>query len=294
MNYLSYSSLSTYAKDPEEFYLKYFTEVPSFEQTFPMAIGSAFDAIIKADLTGEDVGPLFEQQISHPDFEKAIEAGWHCMECYQKSGAYDSLRMELDGFEIYADIDEVVNIDENGHLSPTGTPVRRKPDLLATKGEITIIVDWKVNGYASRNSRVKGTTNQRFYWPAPKKVWDKRKFTPFNIPGYGEISLDEPDKQWSRQLHTYSAGSISPILGIDQLTWQGDDFTCGVYRWSGCKHEIYGEFAELWHKIQTNTVLSSERQQILQQRKSRDNAGSFVDKSKQRAKTLGYGSEKEV
>ena len=49
---LSYSSLSLWEKDIDEFYAKYLSDhaAPRLPQTPPMAVGSAFDAEVKAAL----------------------------------------------------------------------------------------------------------------------------------------------------------------------------------------------------------------------------------------------------
>lgn len=158
--YLSYSSVSMFEKEPEEFYLKYLAEnrPGRLPQTEPMSVGSSFDAFVKAALherlfgKGADaeyeLDALFTSQVDEPNRDFAWGAGEYCFAQYKQSWTYDTLlnllqkSIEPPRFE----------------CSLTGTiggaPFLGKPDcrfvLDLGQGRISIVFDWKVKGFCSK------------------------------------------------------------------------------------------------------------------------------------------------
>ena len=91
MQYLSHSSFSLYEKDKDAFYVKYMAEQrpPSFKQTQPMSVGSAFDAYVKFWLAKRTCGgfnfvELFESQVESHNRDWARAAGADCFAAYQR------------------------------------------------------------------------------------------------------------------------------------------------------------------------------------------------------------------
>lgn len=188
---LSYSSLSLYEKDPDEFFLRYLagTKAPRLPQEKYMSIGSAFDAYVKADLHAAVFGPgsdptfgfekLFEDQVEEHNRDWAREAGKYVFECYRHTGAYDELlalllkSIEPPRFE--SKIDAEIN----------GVPFTGKPDLrfmLQFDGfePLRVVLDWKVKGFCSKSaaSPSKGYALCRDGYDAIKLGIDKTKACP--------------------------------------------------------------------------------------------------------------------
>ncbi len=158
---LSYSSMSLFEKNPEEFYIRYLAEKPAprLPQEPPMAVGASFDARVKAALhealfgAGSDpqfeFAAIFESQVEPQCRDFALEAGQHVFECYKLTGAYDELlallrvSVERPRFEFKLD----------GTIA--GAPFTGKPDcrfvLDYGQGPIHCILDWKVRGYCSKH-----------------------------------------------------------------------------------------------------------------------------------------------
>lgn len=157
---LSFSSLSLFEKNPEEFYLRYLAEhrPPRLPQEPPMAVGSAFDAEVKsalnADLFGAGSNPqfefqtIFESQVEPQCRDFALLAGKHVFECYKFCGAYDDLlsllRKSVEPPRFEFTVEGLVGI----------APFLGKPDLRFVpdlgSGPFHCVFDWKVKGYCSK------------------------------------------------------------------------------------------------------------------------------------------------
>jgi len=157
---LSYSSMSFWEKQPEEFYLRYLAEhrPPRLPQEPPMAVGSAFDAYVKNtlayDLFGRDMpaqlefGAIFEAQVEPPNRDFALKAGKHVWKSYKLCGAYDNLLDLLQKSTKPPRFEFTVE----GKIGEA--PFLGKPDLGFTPdlgyGPFNCIFDWKVKGYCSK------------------------------------------------------------------------------------------------------------------------------------------------
>jgi len=157
---LSYSSLSTLEKNPEQYYVEHLagTRPPKEAQSPPMAVGSAFDAYVKAELhaalfgRGADeryeFGAIFESQVEEHNWDFALRAGKHVFKAYRLCGAFSDLLEHLKlsttppRFEFRLDA-------EIG-----GVPFVGKPDCQFVpdfgEGAIEVVYDWKVRGYCSK------------------------------------------------------------------------------------------------------------------------------------------------
>lgn len=157
---LSYSSLRLFENDIEEFYMKYIADkaAPRLPQEPPMAVGSAFDAYVKSQLSWAlyghamspqfEFGTIFESQVEPQCRDFALKAGKHCFKAYKLSGAYDELlgwlqkSIEPPRFEFTV----------TGTIG--GAPFLGKPDVRFVldlgEGRISVIDDFKVHGYCSQ------------------------------------------------------------------------------------------------------------------------------------------------
>lgn len=160
--YLSYSSISLFEKNPDEFYLKYLAKhrPKRLPQTNAMSVGSAFDAFVKSrlhsDIFGEGSDPeyaldkLFEDQVEEQNRDFAFEAGKHCFEAYHLTGAYEELRALL----LQSTEPPRFECSLTGDIA--GAPFLGKPDcrfvLDFGEGRISIVLDWKVKSYCSKHA----------------------------------------------------------------------------------------------------------------------------------------------
>lgn len=151
---LSYSSMSLWYKDQDEFYIRYLADhaAPCLPQEQPAAVGSAFDAYTKSMLAyalfGKamsaqfEFGTIFESQVEPQNRDFALTAGKRVFKAYKLAGAYDDLlkllqqSIEPPRFEFKVD----------GLI--LGVPFTGKPDcrfvLDLGSGRISCVFDWKV------------------------------------------------------------------------------------------------------------------------------------------------------
>ena len=157
---LSYSSLTLWEKNPEEFYVRYLADhsAPRLPQEPPMAVGSAFDAYVKAAINHVlygtatpsqfEFGAIFESQVEPQNRDFALKAGKHVFKAYKMCGAFDDLlkllRQSVEPPRFEFKVDGVI----------AGAPFTGKPDcrfvLNFGSGLIHCILDWKVRGYCSK------------------------------------------------------------------------------------------------------------------------------------------------
>lgn len=161
---LSYSAFTLYEKDIQEYYLKYLSEnrPPRLPQLEPMAVGSAFDAEVKASLHSAIFGPgtnpafefdaLYVAQVEPHNRDFARGPGRICFDQYKYSGVYDELLALLLKSIEPPQFETTVNTP-----LPNGVPWTGKPDLrfmLQFPGfdPVRIILDWKVRQYCSKTA----------------------------------------------------------------------------------------------------------------------------------------------
>ena len=225
LKYLSYSGHKTFETNPVEYFLKYFCNAPRMAQTDPMAVGSAFDAFIKAELyrclvNGGDPRmtkeALFEMQVEPAARDKGRIAGEDIYKRYVELGGLKDLLAAMDGcigepnFEL-----EITGVIE-------GVTLLGKPDVhyINRKGK-RVIHDFKVMGYYSNTP------------PGPKTGYVKIK--PGGLAHKDCIFADHAGhrinaarpmnlsaKDWAEQLSIYAWILGEPrggdyILTIDQI-----------------------------------------------------------------------------
>ena len=158
---LSYSAMSLFEKNPEEFFLKYLAgnRPDRIPQERPAAAGSAFDAEVKSSLaldlglatarTTNAYKTLFEAQVEPQNRDWAAPVGGHLLGEYRAAGAYGDLLAIL---QQASDI----NFETNAERTIEGVPLSGKPDCRFTLKPrdtvIRVILDYKVKGYCSKNT----------------------------------------------------------------------------------------------------------------------------------------------
>lgn len=244
--FLSPSSLKTFEKGKDEFYLKYLADnkPPRLGQTDPMAVGSSFDARVKSYLHEKlygNFGPgdgyrfetLFEKQVEPHARDKALVAGLDVFTRYKKSGALADLMIEL-GTAINTPRFE---FDIKGTIRTRigEVPMLGKPDIFFVNSEgIRVIPDWKVNGYYSKSntSPKRGYVKIRDGWTSDegkpsggnhqphKDCWPTMKK---GIKMNPTITLADVDIEWCDQITIYGwllgeeIGSTDLVGGIEQI-----------------------------------------------------------------------------
>jgi hypothetical protein len=236
-SYLSPSQLGLFESNLDEYYLQHLSEVraPKTPQTNYMAIGSAYDAYVKASMFevifGKGSDPRFEfdqlfiDQVEEHNRDWAKENGLYIFESYKTSGAYDELLKMVQASDCEPNFETKIS----GTVD--GIPLLGKPDLRFIYKGIHIIFDWKTNGYCSK-SATSPAKNYRicrdgFTGEKPTKGTNEshRAYIPVNYKGI-EIHngyLEEINSDWADQLSIYSwilgepIGTESVVFAIDQL-----------------------------------------------------------------------------
>lgn len=283
--YISPSSLGTFEKDPEEYYLKYLADVkpPRLAQTQPMSVGSAFDAYIKSDLNtrlfgtpkaGFEFETLFESQVEAHNRDWAREAGRHVFESYKASGAARDLMADLETslgepqfeFELTGMLETAIG----------GVPISGKPDVFyITKHGGHVVLDWKVNGYCGKSatSPAPGYISVRDGWadgqyPASRNCGMHKDCTPAYHNGvlYNKSRfLEDVQNEWAKQLTIYGwmlgepVGTEDCIKAIDQIVSTAKPDTLGYPLLRIASHrlkvsatyqyELLGRITDLWNRI---------------------------------------------
>jgi len=157
---LSYSALALFEKDVDEWYVKYLSDkaAPRLPQTPPMAVGSAFDAEVKAALHAALFGvgsnpqfefqTIFESQVEPQCRDFALSAGKVVFEAYKVSGAYDDL------LDLLQQSVEPPRFEFTVTGTIGGAPFTGKPDVRFVldlgQGRISCVWDFKVHGYCGK------------------------------------------------------------------------------------------------------------------------------------------------
>ncbi len=275
--YLSPTSISTYYKNADEFYLRYLADhrPPRFPQTDAMAIGSSFDAFVKSYLHEKLFGKnkderfnlrtLFEAQVEKQWWSWAWRHGQIVFDAYNESGTLADLIVELEGAigqpkfesEMFGTVDgerEGVTIDAGG------VPLLGKPDVyFINKHGAHVILDWKVNGYCSQwgASPMQGYVRLREigqpYTTHKTAQCAMVDGIIVNISGY----LDHYNKDWARQLSIYSwlcgeEVGAKFIAAIDQIACRNGKFKFAEHRLrvsSDFQWNVFAQAQTVWKAV---------------------------------------------
>lgn len=251
MEYVSPTSLRLFQENMSEFYVNYLSDnrPARFPQTAPMSVGSSFDAFAKSFLYEKlfgkghdprfDLITLFEAQVEKQHRDTAYEAGKHCFEWYQKSGALSDLMLELGKavgepkFEI--EVRGIINGHREGvTLNVDGVIFLGKPDVFFINSQgARVILDWKVNGYYSdyppspmagyiKLLNSKCDANNRRIWTSKGQHKDCHPMMHNGVLINAAGHLEDFNQDWASQLAIYGwlcGEDIGAdfIVAIDQL-----------------------------------------------------------------------------
>lgn len=286
--YISPTSLSSWLKDREEFYLNYLADVrpPKFPQTLAMSVGSAFDAYVKSYLhqtlfgTGHVNAPqfkldvIFEQQVESQNRDWAREAGQHCFNKYKDSGALSDLMIEMQNAQTEPRFEFSVEGLVQNNYAPEGVILSGKPDCyFIAKSGSKVILDWKVNGYCSYASPKAGYIKLRETtcgMKSSKHNCAHKDAMPMLINGVminAAKNMELTDESWATQLAIYAwllgaeVGDPTIIGAIDQLACDGK---VGIPTIRVANHramigkdfqiKMFGECLQLWDVIHSDYI----------------------------------------
>lgn len=222
--YLSHSSISLFKRDRREFYKQYMCDYRTVRtgQNRAMSIGSAFDALVKSNLS-KDLGinefhsrQLFEKQVDEIHWDWAWENGNWIFNKYKELGAYINLLGLLEKSVIEPKMEfSITKVIE-------GVPLKGLPDLMFLL-DLPVIIDFKVNGYCSQTGVKPKQTYVQIY---PSRVRTKIPM----IIEYKGIKINRSDyfelvnKIWAQQNIIYSwlmGESVGSefVIGIEQLAF---------------------------------------------------------------------------
>lgn len=284
--YLSYSALSLYESDIDEYVIRYLVDDrPDREQQgMPAGVGSAFDARVKAHLYEHTYGPgympelysydaLFEKQVEPQNRDFCKPAGDYVFECYKISGMLERFRAMADK--------SVVPPQYEFTLEKTvgGVPLLGKPDGMIRipykDSTVLIVLDWKVNGYCSKSavSPTPGFLLCMDGYVAPKQSASNgtthknatvSEFKGVNIGG----NLEDSSEQWASQLTGYAwtldaeIGSGDVVFMIHQCVAKPRPDTTPLLRFAefaGPVRKPYQDFLlkryqKLWSAIEAEHI----------------------------------------
>ena len=272
IEYLSPTSIGRFRESPKDFYMDYLADyrAPRFPQTAPMSVGSAFDAYVKSFLYESIIGKnpkfelrtLFDAQVEPQNRDKAYDAGKILFEKYKASGALSDLMLDLQSgvseprFEI--SVQGVINGYREGVSRQFGSVMLLgKPDVFyINKHGAHVILDWKVNGFYSKNpvSPKKGYVRCR---PNGGQHKDAMCHTKNGVLINYAHPLELVDTTWADQLSIYGwlcgmeIGSDF-ITAIDQICCAQGTFRVAEHRTTVSKHhqqKLFDYAQELWDRI---------------------------------------------
>jgi len=218
---LSPSQLSDWLANEEQYFIKKMLG-QRMAQTKPMAVGSAFDCYVKAEILGggrEYFQTAFVKSVEPELREQAFTDGATVFLDYKLSGAFDAL-ME----HIKKPVCEERVIGEI-----EGVPINCVVDLV----DEGFILDWKVNGFYSSGRLVRGG-----------KVWRDGNVT---LPDPYERCLIE-SSPWQNQLETYALLHGREDAWVDQICYPGPRVAQLRYKITDCA-KLKAAYKALWAKV---------------------------------------------
>jgi len=236
--YYSASNIGTFFQDKEDYYLKYLSDFKVRDPQSPaMALGSAFDARVKAFLYPRYVGDgnpafefdtLFAAQVEPQNRDVLLETSKIVYKAYVESGSLTRLCKILDRSE---------NIMMENRLEADlfGIPFIGYPDLSFDLDGEPWIFDYKVNGYFSKNgigpkkyySHIQAGLNNTGKPIRGNKTSHKDALIRYQseVPYCANHGFEEVDPKWAFQMMCYHfmkgvPTDKRPMIGIEQISCQ--------------------------------------------------------------------------
>jgi hypothetical protein len=277
VKYLSYSSFSLFESNPEEFYVKYLSEARGTRepQNHYMAVGSAFDAFVKADLHKRFVNngdpqytaeALFEAQVEPHNRDRARIDGQDVYAWYKRTGAYADLCIDMEGC-----VNPSFESSIEGDISLSGfdgtVSLMGKPDIkYVAKTGVRVIHDFKVQGYYSKAPKTPTAGYIKMFPGGMHKNCMPGRHRGMMINVASPMHFSSPD--WAEQLSMYAWIMGAPIgsdyiLSVDQLCCNSREKTIRVAKHSAlCQEDwqkkLFERLHRCWSAIKTGHIFLSD------------------------------------
>lgn len=273
LEYLSPSSIGRILECPYSEYLLRCAgyQLPQMPQTEQMAIGSAFDAFVKAEISrllGKEVklAQLLESSVSK-DNKHIIRYAHDLFNIYNYYGCVKQLMDE--GIEdIELDIKKTVGGEKvsGTDFNLGGVPLFGKPDAMLSNNRP---IDWKVNGWNSKTGQspkpayqraleIKIKTNDQGEIISHTNAGDKGRHNNYPLP------MEYIDDKWALQLLVYywlgskieiTEDTLCPKeVGIEQIAIRPNTICLVRYRTTISKDfakKIYDTVKKIWTMFET-------------------------------------------
>lgn len=211
MKYLSPTSFNLFRRDRHGFYKRYLADSPiwnqnAFKQNAAMAVGSAFDCLVKNKFNEALLGKAtnFEPNVEPGFKEIARVGGEECLDLYVSSGAFHELVELMKTSKLTPRFE----FDAAG-LVEGEVPIFGKPDCyFLTNTDMPVMLEFKINGYGtSANTRQHSPI--KHFWKCRnekgKRTKDGAAYTSMHGVDVSVITrLEEVHADWAVQLTMYS------------------------------------------------------------------------------------------
>jgi len=253
-----------------------------------MAIGSCFDAILKARISESILGrkyedvfdQLFTSQVDEKLRSKVLPYGLHCWTEYRESGAFSDLLLELS--IAAAEPRMELEIRESVMLDNLPVPLLGRPDLyFICPGGEQVVYDFKVNGYLGSSalspkpgyivSRVRNKDNDSWIRKPYKNCLIKEVIPGIktNVNMLPRFGSSHQDRLIQLVMYAWILGEgigTETVFGIEQLTGSGPygDIRVSSFRFQ-VERSVQIQLRDLIREIWTGNInLSEEMKSALQ------------------------------
>jgi hypothetical protein len=228
-------------------------------QTIYMAAGSAFDALVKAQITNDlqtatrfDARQLFEEQVDPQFREELWPKAEYWLHLYKECGAYGIAVADMG----LANLEPRFEFGVDATI--LGVPCYGKPDAFYINQHGTpVILDWKVNSiFSSVNAKRKHyVTDHQTGAPAKGVVIVNDSGLPVCV----NKGLEDVDESWAFQQFVYAIGLGSSIgdqfiTSIDQVTNGPSFYTYRAHLSKKFQIECAVGLKEMWEDINSGYV----------------------------------------
>lgn len=259
--YISPSSFFSFTQDPIKHYVRHYSDTPAGRQpaTIHMAMGSAFDAFVKAQITRDlqvstkfDLITLYEEQVPEEFREELWPKAAFLLEEYKSCGAYGVAVEDMS----LANLEPRFEFDVKAKI--LGVPIFGKPDAFYhNRRDVPVILDWKVNSFlGGRNAKKAWYVMDHQNGCSHPRVTVKSNN---GLPVVTNKYLENVDKSWAFQQFIYAIGlgceiGDEFITSIDQITGGPSFYTYRCHLSRLFQINAAKELKQMWEDLQSGYV----------------------------------------
>lgn len=263
--YISPSSFFSFTRDPYGHYIRHLSDNPVGRdpQNIHMAMGSAFDAFVKAQITNDlqtadkfDLKSLYDAQVAEEFRDELWPKAKFLLDEYMSCGAYGIIIQDMG----LAQLQPRFEFDVKAEI--LGVPVFGKPDAFYhNKNNVPVVLDWKVNSFLGGNNKRK----RLFIMDHQTGLHHKDCSVSSNegLPLMVNYGLEAIDKEWALQQFVYAIGlgcNIGDqfITSIDQVTGGPSFYTYRAYLGKLFQFDCARRIKEMWDDLQSGYIFRSK------------------------------------